>query len=238
MKNNFVIIFTFTGLLIGLLFAWQFQSNIIVAGNFPTDEVEAKNKLLDEYLEEQSYLSGRITFLRNTVNQRQEEIVEQSSGTNLAILNGLKAKSGLDEVNGPGIEIVLDDGKAANRLGELQNESSLVQASDLRDIANLLFASNADAVAINNQRITATSTISSIGTTILINNNYIAPPFIITAVGDGEIMLQRLFNRDLLPSIYERSEKLRLMFEMRRRESIYISGYSGNIKYNNINLVK
>jgi uncharacterized protein YlxW (UPF0749 family) len=108
----------------------------------------------------------------------------------------------------------------------------------LRDIINLLSAARADAISINDQRIIANSPISSVGTTILVNNSHIAPPFIIKAVGDTDLMLQRLLNKALLSEIYARRAKSNIGFEISKKGGISVGIYNGDLKSNYLNLVK
>jgi len=201
--------FIFTGLLLGILITLQFRTDVPSSGSFPTDEFEAREVLFKEFLDDQTYLQSRIVTLREEIEEVQEELDTQSQRASLDILDKLKKDMGLTEIRGQGLEVTLDDSPFALRSGVNVSETELVQASDIRDIVNILNASNVDAISVNGQRMIATSPVSSVGATILVNNSYIAPPFVITAVGDTDIMLQRLLNQDLLPSIYERSLGLR-----------------------------
>src|SRR5690606_30062919 len=130
-------------------------------------------------LDEQSYLQSRIVSLRKQIEDAEGLIEDHTQTVNFEIIEELKRDIGLTEVKGEGLEIIMGD---------------MAQASDIRDIINILNAASADAISINGQRIISNSSISSVGTTILINNAHIAPPFLITAVGDSDLMLQRLLD--------------------------------------------
>ncbi len=238
MKKNVLYAFLATGLLIGILATWQFQNDVPVGSNFAVDEIEARKSLLKEFLDEQAYLQSRIVTLRKEIEDSQKSINAQTEKTNLEVLGKLKEDIGLTEAIGRGVEITLDDSPFALREGTNVTDEQLVQASDLRDVVNILSAADATAISINNQRVIATSPISSVGTTILVNNAYIAPPFIITAVGDTEIILQRLLNEKLLPSIYDRSAKTKLVFKIAMKEFLKIPIYNGDLNVDYLNLVE
>lgn len=238
MKKNFIYSLMITGFLIGILGVWQFNTPIPIAGDFPSDEVTARSELLKEFLDEQSYLQSRIVSLRKDIEEAQTNIGEQTEEVNFEILEALKKMVGLTEVSGSGLEIFLDDSPLALRQGLEVTDVNLVQASDIRDVVNILNAAKADGISINNQRVVADSAISSVGTTILVNNSHIAPPFIVNAVGDSELMLQRLLNKTLLPEIYERAQKSGLIFKISRKETITIPIYNGDLNTSYINLVE
>jgi hypothetical protein len=99
----------------------------------------------------------------------------------------LAVEAGMTPVAGPGVEIVLSDATRQLRPGE--NPSvALVQDSDLVFLNMMLWYGGARAVAINGQRITARSTITSSGPTIVIDRRRVVGPFHIVAVGDPHVL--------------------------------------------------
>ncbi|MCK9186323.1 DUF881 domain-containing protein [Candidatus Gracilibacteria bacterium] len=237
-NKKFAVSFLLTGLVLGLFLTWQFRTEVPKGGNFLVDEIDARKDLLKSFLDEQAYLQSRIVFLRNEIEKAQILIEDKTKDVNIDILDKLKRKIGLSVVEGEGIEIVIDDSPVASREGANVSDNLLVQASDLRDLVNMLNAAKAEAVSINNQRITAQSPISSIGTSILINNSYISPPFTINAVGDSGAIMQRILNEALLPSIYKRSKKGEVRFKAEPKAFLSIPIYNGDLQANNLNIVK
>jgi uncharacterized protein YlxW (UPF0749 family) len=98
-----------------------------------------------------------------------------------------KMVAGLVAVEGPGVVITLDDNPRNLQAGENPNRS-IIHDSDIVMVVNELRASGAEAIAINGQRITAMSEIRCAGTLILVNWNQIAPPFVIEAIGDPNLL--------------------------------------------------
>ncbi len=227
--RNFSTTLLVIGLVLGLLFVWQFNTKIPFEGNLPSEEVVAREELLKSFLDEQSYLQSRIVSLRKEIETYQANLDSQIQKTNLQILEDLKAKIALTQISGPGLEIIFDD---------VPNTENFVQASDLRDIINLLNAANAEAISINNQRVIASSSINAIGTNILVNNSHLAPPFVISAVGDSEVFLQRILNKSLLPGIYERVGQKKIVMEIFKKNNVEIPIYNGDLKTNYLNLVE
>lgn len=237
MRKEFFLTFLVTGAVIGLLLTLQFKTKIPLVGNFPSDEVIAKQDLLKSFLDEQSYLQSRIVSLRKEMEEMQSKLENQTETVNFEYLESIKNDIGLTEVRGEGLEIFLDDSQFAIRDGAEVSDAQLVQASDIRDVLNILFAADTEAISINNQRVIATSPISSVGTTILVNNSHIAPPFTVRAVGDTDIMIQRLLNKNLLSSVYDKREKRKIKFEIFKKNMVIVPIYNGDLKVNYINIV-
>ena len=221
----------------GVLLAWQFSTDKSLSGSFPGDELQAKDELIKEYLDDQSYLQSRIVSLHEKIDGAESGLESQAEVANVEILDELKEDAGLSEVRGKGLEILLNDSPLALRDGADVSDIDLVQAADIRDIVNILNAANVDAISVNNQRIIATSPISSVGTTILINNSHTAPPFTINAVGDTDMMLERIQNDALLSSLFERVSTNKLVFQLTVKEWVSVPIYNGDLKVNYLNLV-
>jgi len=220
----------FVGVFLGFVFSLSFLDmpnprNLPV---FSEEEIDAKNDLLKEYVDEQGYLQSRIVTLRSKIEETQKTIEEHSKTATIEKLDELKMEMGLTEIQGKGLEILINDVKPAG----------LVQASDIRDVVNLLRASHCEGISVNNQRIISTSSISSVGTSLLVNNSYVVPPVYIHAVGDQQLMLQKLLNKALLPSIYDRRQKKNLVFQIVTKANLVIPVYNGDLKVDYINLVE
>lgn len=81
------------------------------------------------------------------------------------------------------MRITLNDSlAAANDSPELY----IVHDDDIRLLVNELRAGGAEAIAINGERITATSEIRCVGPTILVNLNRLTPPYVVDCVGDRD----------------------------------------------------
>ncbi|MBD3329941.1 DUF881 domain-containing protein [Candidatus Peregrinibacteria bacterium] len=238
MKNDLILFLGLLGVALGGMIIFQFNTDIAYTSNFPTDELEAREELIKSFLDEQSYLQSRIVSLRTQIDEAQEEIEDQSETGNLALLKSLEKSIGLSEQTGQGLEIVLDDSHFADRGSDELTPKDVVQASDLRDIINALDAAHAEAVSVNDQRIIATSAISSVGSNILVNNAHIAPPFVIKAVGDPEIMIRSLTNKDLLSDLYSRIEMSQLEYTITIEDFVSIPIYNGDLKTLHLNLVE
>ena len=101
--------------------------------------------------------------------------------------------AGLTPVKGPGIIVQLNDSaKRVTPEPEAEPSMPIVHDLDLREVVNELKAAGAEAIAINGQRIIATSEIRCSGAFILVNGHRIAAPYMIYAIGDSEELMKAL----------------------------------------------
>ncbi|OGI22657.1 MAG: hypothetical protein A2287_08160 [Candidatus Melainabacteria bacterium RIFOXYA12_FULL_32_12] len=90
---------------------------------------------------------------------------------------------------GPGIVIKLSDSDKPLELYENPN-IGLIHNTDLLNLINDLWAAKAEAISLNNERITSRTGIRCVGPTILVNKTRIAPPFVIKAVGNPQELIK------------------------------------------------
>ena len=105
------------------------------------------------------------------------------------------AFAGLTQVSGPGVDVTLTDSSRAIQPGD-NPSAALVQDSDLTFLVMMLWYGGARAIAINGDRVTALTTITSSGPTLLINGRRLVGPFQVVAVGDPMVLRGVLETRD------------------------------------------
>ncbi len=95
--------------------------------------------------------------------------------------------AGLTEVEGAGVVITITDA-AGGSSGDISVERLIVHERDLVRLRNELFAGGAKAVSINGERLIATTAIRCAGPVIRINDAPTAPPYVIEAAGDPQVL--------------------------------------------------
>ncbi|MEV7200577.1 DUF881 domain-containing protein [Streptomyces griseoluteus] len=135
-------------------------------------------------------LESGVDQLREDVGARQRAALRQSGGSQADLVSLL---SGATAVHGPGVKLVVNDAKEASSGGDGTNpresagfsDTGRVRDRDMQRVVNGLWASGAEAVSINGQRLTALSAIRAAGDAILVDNRPLVPPYTVLAVGDG-----------------------------------------------------
>ncbi|MEV0428167.1 DUF881 domain-containing protein [Micromonospora sp. NPDC050495] len=130
-------------------------------------------------------LTARADQLREEVGRQRDAAL---SGSQASRLRNLEAGTGLGRVRGDGVVVRLadaagdEDGVTAANAGPPR-----VLYSDLQKVANALWAAGAEAIAINGQRLTATTTIRSAGEAILVDYRPVTGPYEVAAIGPGSM---------------------------------------------------
>lgn len=96
----------------------------------------------------------------------------------------LEIAAGVRPVTGPGIVITLDDGPGAEKLGRIID-------LDLRQTANGLWLSGAEAIAINGHRLSSRTAIRGAGDAITVDYRSLTRPYRIEAIGDPGALRSR-----------------------------------------------
>ena len=103
-------------------------------------------------------------------------------------LEHARIEAGVIEVSGPGVEVILNDSNIALKPGQNPN-LYVLHDEDILRVLNELRAAGAEAVSINGQRLLATTEVRCTGPTILLNKNKrLAPPYVITAIGNPDTL--------------------------------------------------
>ena len=223
------VAFVVTGVVVGLLLTAQFRS-AIPASSYPYDEYKVQQELMKSYTDDQAVLKTRILNLRKQIEDKQKQSGASVQKNNLDTLDGLKKDIGLESLKGAGVEISLDDGIFGQRATAAGSELFLIHAADLRDIMNLVFSAQADGVAINDQRVIASTPISSVGNTILVNNFHVLPPFVITVVGDRDLLMQRLNDPKSLPDLEKRTKGQKISYGYKLKDTLTVPVYNGDFR--------
>ena len=234
MKKTLIAAFIIIGILIGAFITAHFRTNVPVGSLYPTDVLQAREDLISDYVGEQKIYQAQIASLHQDIEKIQKENEAAAGKSTLSDLENLKKKIGLTSVEGEGVEIILDDSQSSARNQGYSSDKNYVQASDLRDIINLLWANRATGVAVNGQRIISTTPIASAGNSILVNNVYIVPPVSITAVADPALIQARIQDANVFPDLKARISQGALRFQFIIKSMVALPIYSGDLKYKNV----
>ena len=139
-----------------------------------------------------------------------------------------RQEAGLTAVKGPGIIVKLNDSPLKPKMGDDPN-FYIVHDIDLMALVNELWASGAEAISINGQRIVMNSAIRCVGPTITVNTVRLSPPYIVKAIGPPSNLETGLkytggFIDSMSPNI-ERGVEIKIT----RKNNIIIPAYKGSL---------
>jgi uncharacterized protein YlxW (UPF0749 family) len=139
-------------------------------------------------------LQRRADDLRQQVSQARTSALA-GSGAELDRLRQQEAATGFGVVTGDGVVVSLSDAPAPvdPTTGRRTNaDVNRVLDIDLQNVVNALWAGGAEAVAVNGQRLTATSAIRTAGSAVLVDFRPVTSPYEVVAIGPPD--LRRTFD--------------------------------------------
>jgi len=169
---------------------------------------------------ETDQLAGAADKLRDDVDRLREQAL---GGTGEADrLRNLAGSSGLAKVSGPGVTIRVADGPPPVDpvTGKPTGQNpGRIRDRDLQDIANSLWRVGAEAIAVNDQRLSATSTIRAAGGTILVDFRPVSSPYTVAAVGPEDLD-KRFAGTDTGKRFRRYVDQYRMQFDVRKQERL------------------
>lgn len=191
-KNKIAIILGIVCMVLTISIAVQIRTIESATSTVGTG-ISDNSGLKDEFLKSQEEYNTAYRKLEEAEKKLEEvrnqatQNSETDSNTEIEIKEDRKLL-GLTEVTGQGFIIKLDDNREINGSEVLNVSDYLVHEGDLTYIVNELFNAGADAIAINDQRITSKTSILCDGNIIRINGEIVSVPITIQAIGYPERM--------------------------------------------------
>jgi len=173
-----------TLVVLGFLVATQVRASRILSTELqvPTRNVYAMATLLREERQARQAREAQVTELR-----KQLEKYEGAAARGVSVaetlnkeVESLRIALALKAMQGPGVTVRLEDPQVQARGGP----PVVVTYQDVVAMVNELWAAGAEVIAINGQRITATTGFSQVGGTVVVNLQRLNQPFAIEAIGD------------------------------------------------------
>jgi uncharacterized protein YlxW (UPF0749 family) len=191
-----------------------------------TPLVETANELQSQ----QDGLKAQILDLRAKVQQ-----IETQGEGSADLVRQLNAKlqdariaAGLVAMTGTGIVIQLEDSKASVPPDGSESDY-LVGSRDIRLVVEQLWGSGAEAIAVNGERITPTTAIIDVGTSLLVNSAYLAPPYQITALGPADLYDRLSKSPGFIDFLRARSEGYGIRVSAAEPASVDLPAFVGTV---------
>ena len=217
--------------IVGFVGAAQWNSSV-ARQEFTTSAQQVLAGQVVQLEAEQKQLRDQIGEAEAEVQRFQEE--STSSSATLAQLNqqlaAARLAAGLTAVKGPGAVIEIADSKRVVPAGE-NPQNFIVLVDDLRDIVTALWASGAEAIAINGERLVATSSIYGVGASVLVNTSFLSPPFRIEAIGSAGLLDRFTANDAFRGRVAQRIDVFGLEFATAASEELTLPEYVGTTRF-------
>nr|MBO2494712.1 hypothetical protein [Clostridia bacterium] len=218
---------TFVSLILGLALAAQFKNVQRVGGSVSLQRTQELTRQVQKLEQENDALEARIKEYEERIKEFENAIQSEGQSNKLIYeeLERTRMLAGLVDLQGPGVVVTVNV-KYVNEWGEdaiVQN----VRYDDLLKLVNELNAAGAEAIAINDERIIATTEIRNAGNYIVINTNRYSAPFEIKAIGNPDTLEAAL---KLLGGVAD-DLGVYLQINIKRVDNIRIPKYKGTFQY-------
>lgn len=222
MKKSIYISIATVSLILGLMISFQFRTNSSIAGGIPTERYQ-------ELTIEKKQVETDITHLEEEIGDLAAKIEEARKGRTEAAdvleseLDKIKLYAGLTPVEGPGVEIIMDNTPPPPGAGSYN-----IRDDDLLKVINDLRGAGAEAISINGQRILATSEVRQAGNHININLTRLSPPYKITAIGNRGTLKSSL---EIKGGLVEYLAANGTQVQVQQSDNVQVPAYSGPLRF-------
>lgn len=131
-----------------------------------------------------------IESLRQDVRTLESKALDDTDSGDGQEIAQAGIEAGAVPMTGPGVTVTLDDQPADG--AEAGATPNRVLSSDLQLVVNGLWERGAEAISINDQRLTSTSSIRFAGVAIVVDFRGLTRPYVVTAIGDPEALSAEL----------------------------------------------
>jgi uncharacterized protein YlxW (UPF0749 family) len=220
--------------LVAGLAATQFRSQPLPPSN-RLARAEALRQSVNQLEDQNRALKARVQSLQADVKAGEDESARRSTAAQevKAQLDEQKALAGLTPLHGPGLTVLLHDGVDPNSSAD-HSLGWTVHYQDLQDVVNVLWASGAEAIAVNGQRIVPSTAFHYAGVNILVNNaSRLSAPYTVIALGDPPALANGIGNPDQLAELKSRNRIYGLGFSWLRSTRLSVAAYDATflVKY-------
>jgi uncharacterized protein YlxW (UPF0749 family) len=142
-------------------------------------QIEDRRQEVDALAEQAQQLQAEVTALET------DELAGQGDAQRA---RDLSVAVGAVPMQGPGVVVTLDDAPSAavedSGSSSDQADQGRVYSRDIQFVVNALWQAGAEAISVNDIRLTSVSTIRFAGSAIIVNFRPLTRPYVITALGN------------------------------------------------------
>ena len=174
---------------------------------------------------QQDALKATILDLRSRIGdlEAQDPGAAESLKKLYAQLEDARLAAGLVAVSGKGIAFKLEDGTQGSGV------DALVSAQDVRVLVEELWLAGAEGVSVNGERIVGSTAVIDIGGSILVNSAYLAPPYMISAVGPPDLYDRLQHSVAFIQFVQGRVEPSGLQLSVAQLDKVELPAFAGSV---------
>lgn len=140
---------------------------------------------------------------------------------------------GLTALSGPGLTVTLTDaprGEDGRYPQGVEPDALVVHQQDVQSVLNGLWAGDAEAIAVQDQRLIATSALRCIGNTLLLDGRTYSPPYVITAIGNPDRLSAALEAEYGVQVFRQYAQTYGLGYQVQPARTVSVPAYAGTVR--------
>ncbi len=163
--------------------------------------------------------------LRSEVNI----LTREMSGDPLPDRDDAETSIAMAALTGPGVRVTLTDAPLSVQPAGVADDLLVVHQQDIQAVTNALWMGGAEAMTIQGQRLHWTTGIKCVGNTVVLVGTPYAPPYVIEAIGDPDLLMQALEESTYLKNYRDYVDVYRLGYDAVRLDRVSVAPYRGSI---------
>ena len=173
-------------------------------------------------------LRSRIADLSAQVDSLSADLAKGTVRKAQAEADSLRGPAGLLPVEGAGLTITLTDAPEEIRdTTDRDVNDLLVHQQDIQAVVNALWRGGAEAMTIQDQRVISTTGIKCVGNTVVLHDVPYAPPYVISAIGPIEQMLDSVGSDPYIDVYLQFVDEFSLGWRLEVDSALELPAYDG-----------
>ena len=179
------------------------------------DQIQARRATIER-------LQGRLVRLQTSITSQRDALAQAAEDEQVLVARAerLGVRAGFVAVHGPGVRITLDDAEGGD-------VTQVVRASDLAMLIDGLWNAGAEAIAVNNVRLTALTAFANVGPAVHIGKLPLVAPYTIEAIGDPDTLAADLLDTTFGQRFYSLRDSLGFDYAIGSVDEMRLSAAEG-----------
>jgi uncharacterized protein YlxW (UPF0749 family) len=186
------------------------------------DDIAQESRVTDDLVAQLEALTAEVSRTReralaaSTVGQRALDELSRAEQAAAAVA-----------VSGPGMKVIMDNAPPTADSDPVGGSAQvappgIVQDGDLQLVVNALWASGAEAIDINGQRIGATTAIRQAGGAILVDLRPVTTPYVVSAIGDPQDMRNAFLHTPEATQLVQLTTDYGVVFDYAKADELHL----------------
>lgn len=189
-----------------------------------------------EQIDRNAAIRGEIEELQAEVEQLRERAGTAGQLDPELAVAGMEAST--VAVAGPAVRVTLTDAPPEVKPVGVSDDLLVVHQQDIQAVVNALWAGGAEAMAVQGQRIIATTGIKCVGNSVVLHGIPYAPPYVIEAIGPIDEMEAALSNSTSVSIYRQYVETYGLGYTQTRVDELELAPFTGSVGINHAEVLR